>query len=384
VKAVGFFRSQTGRLLAAILVVLALGIATFRSSLGLGLIGPDSYAILVASQAESVRDVVSNLTQPLMAGRNTLVNFYRPVSQAFYLAAYALFGTHPLGYQCMNLLVHLLCAIAVVLLARIWTDRIAIGLLAGTIFVVHPATIQVVPFLPRIQDVLATLFGLGALLAHERVLRRATLCRWLVAGLLAALSFLTKETGLLFSGLLGLSHLLRASGPYLVRFAQVSNALLATVLPALVLRFVVLSQAGGYALELLQLPLWLFLRQLLYFLFDPYGAFGPTTALWAALSVPLGLCFVVHRRIALLLATWLGVLTGLYVYLGFFRPQPIVLSEWYIYPALPPVAIALAAIIVEGARRGQRWILRLTAAGADSLPGDRDHLQTPAGVLRLP
>jgi hypothetical protein len=358
-----FLRSSRARLGLALLLVAALGVSTFRHTVGLGLIGSDTYLLIAASGVESTDDAVAKLTQPLMGGRNIAVRFYRPASQGLFLVERALYGTNPLGYHLTGVAIHVLCAILLVLLARIWTGSLAAAALAGALLAIHPTSLEAVPFPARVQDMLATMFGLGALLAHESVLRRPSWARWLAASVLAALAFLSKETGLLFSGLLLMSHALRGQGTPAGRVLRAGGALALALVPALALRFSGLTEAGGYGSEFLQRPVE-FASRFLRLLLDPAQRFGSSTADWAALVAFAGLWVCVPLRIALLLVAWIAALLGAYLVLGFIHSRPIPLSAWYLYPALPAATISVSAVIVGAFRTGRRWVAAPALAGA--------------------
>jgi hypothetical protein len=366
-------------------VTAVLAVASYAWTLRLELIGADTLPLIAESRVRSVGDLVRALTGPVMGARNPVVEFYRPASQALFVGETALFGLEPLGYHVVGLLAHLACGAMTILLARSFTGDLGIAALAGAIFVIHPAVVASVPFPSRIQDVLATAFGLGALLAHERVLRSAAPARWIVVGLLAALAMLAKESGLLFAGLVVLSHVLRGTDRLPRRAGVVLAWLLSVLLPALWLRFEALGEPGGYRIGAFRIgspppdygsaffrlqatPLGL-VGTFLQCILDPARTLGIWGAFVAAAPL-LGLPALrgLRARGAFLFA-WILALLGAHAYLAFLHDKRFPLLPWYVYLALPAVSILLAASLVRGVRDLRRVWPAGVVAGAVLIVG---------------
>jgi len=113
---------------------------------------------------------------------------YRPVTALSFVLDHALFGYSALGYRVTDLVLH---AASGLLVAALWValtgDRGPAVLVPVLVLLGHPATEEVVPYVPRRSYLLATDFGVLALLAAWRAMRSERAATgWSVA---AAVSF---------------------------------------------------------------------------------------------------------------------------------------------------------------------------------------------------
>jgi tetratricopeptide (TPR) repeat protein len=118
----------------------------------------------------------------------------RRLTYATDLLDYRLWGERPFGFHLTNLLLHMLATALVYFAARAWTRANDAALVAAFVFAVHPLHVEAIASIANRKDVLALIFGLGALLAWLRV--RPALPRWLATGGLLALGLLSKEVAL--------------------------------------------------------------------------------------------------------------------------------------------------------------------------------------------
>jgi protein O-mannosyl-transferase len=257
----------------------------------------------------------------------------RPVAQLSFALNHYFSGLDPFAFKLTNLAIHLANGVLIFMLARrlfaslrVSTEQrralIAAGLLA-TAWLLHP--IQLLPVLHVVQRMtsLSAFFLLMALLCHMRG-REVDAPRsvgWLLLGwgIFWPLSFLSKETGLLFPFFALALELIvrRAAGGGLDSFARMF-ALLAGAVLALVVGYL-LSPLGdwlwaGYGLRSFSLVerlltegrvLWFYLGLILFPRLEEFGLFhddftlstgilSPWTTL-PALAGLLGLAWLVWR-----------------------------------------------------------------------------------------
>ncbi len=116
--------------------------------------------------------------------------FYRPLTLLSFRLDALVWGFSPFGFHLTNLLAHLGCSLAVMHLGNRLFDSPRAGLAAGLLFAVHPVHTESVSWISGRTDVLACLFGLGALL----LALRGTTASALGSALALALALLAKES----------------------------------------------------------------------------------------------------------------------------------------------------------------------------------------------
>ena len=87
---------QAERHLAILLAILGVVFFTYRDTLGMALLGFDTYAVILASRIRGVPDLAGTFTEVWMDGRLPLGDFYRPVSNLSISLDYAIWGNRSL------------------------------------------------------------------------------------------------------------------------------------------------------------------------------------------------------------------------------------------------------------------------------------------------
>ncbi|MFQ5748855.1 MAG: hypothetical protein ACE5H3_05275 [Planctomycetota bacterium] len=257
-----------------ILPALLLGAAVFvvyHSVLALGLLGHDTYPILLTSRIQNPADLLHDFTRILMDGRYP-ASFYRPLLCLSLALDQALFGLDPLPYQFENLLFFAASAVALFYLVRRMAGpgaRIA-PWAAALAFLLFPLQYEVLPVVGRRPETMAFLFTTLSILA---VLSPRNLARsrpGLLAGFLALLAILSKETGFLVVPLSFLAVLVmtdRSGGSARIRHAaRAALPQAAAAILLILVRWGVIGGLGGHAdaglSNLANLPV--FARRLLF------------------------------------------------------------------------------------------------------------------------
>jgi tetratricopeptide (TPR) repeat protein len=116
---------------------------------------------------------------------------YRPVTGFSYWVDHRLFGPEPFWFHLESVLWHAAASIALLLLLRrLWPEEPLLALLGAGLFAVHPVHTEAVSWISGRSEVLATFWGLVAILAHLQadrdtsgaaLFRAAALAAWLVA-----------------------------------------------------------------------------------------------------------------------------------------------------------------------------------------------------------
>lgn len=126
----------------------------------------------------------------------------KPLPLLLNKAIYPLFGTNPVGYHLMSLVLHAACTWCVLQLGTLLSGKLRVGLVAGLLFAVYPRHHQAVLWLAANQFVIVTLFGLGALICFSKYLERGGRRYYLTTWVCSLLALATNEAGIVFLFLL--------------------------------------------------------------------------------------------------------------------------------------------------------------------------------------
>ncbi|MFC1573158.1 hypothetical protein ACFL6M_06120 [Candidatus Eisenbacteria bacterium] len=236
-----------------VIVLLAMtAVVLIMKTHAYGLLGWDTYPIIVTSRVQSFGDFLGSFTEKLMDGRYA-GDFYRPVLNLSFAVDHAIWNLRPFGYQLTNLLLFLACAASLTLLARRLIGSSSIVAPLGTLvfFLLHPTHFEVIPAPARRPELLACLF-MTMSLAWQLSPRALSAVRasWKPA-LLALLAFGSKETALVLPLLSFICvYLYSPQRTASLRLRHAVKALLphiAALALALAVRFAVLGGMGGHA-----------------------------------------------------------------------------------------------------------------------------------------
>lgn len=143
------------------LLILA-AFAVYGPSLRNGFVWDDTALVLRDPLIRSWRLIPEGFRQFLFTDA-TASDFYRPLQRLTFTFDYALWGFSPGFYHLTNLLLHAFAAAALFLFAFELTRRWLPAALAALIWVIHPLNSSAVIYVAGRADLLAALFGFGAL-----------------------------------------------------------------------------------------------------------------------------------------------------------------------------------------------------------------------------
>lgn len=128
-------------------------------------------------------------------------HWYRPLNAVVYSVAHAVFGTWAPGYHAISVALHATNAVLIWALARrLLGATQAVAAFGAIAFAVHPATALATGAINARPDLLALLFTLVAVLAHDASLRGSRPKVMLAVGVAAYFAaMLSKETGALWT-----------------------------------------------------------------------------------------------------------------------------------------------------------------------------------------
>lgn len=177
--------------------------------------------------------------------------YFRPIFSTLLTINYAMFGTSPLGWHLVNVLIHGAVTLLVFLVSEEITGRRLVALVTAALFAVHPVHAEPVAWVSGVTDPLMALF---LLLSFYCYLRFRTNSRWYV--LACALGFyfvalLSKETAIALPLAVAYCELFhfRAEAPLSQRLIQTSKAVGLFIAPTVIyflMRLNALGLAGSF------------------------------------------------------------------------------------------------------------------------------------------
>lgn len=186
----------------AVAACLAAGVLFLRGTKDVGLMGWDTYPLIVESRVESVADFVGNFTEKLMDGRYQSA-FYRPLTNLSVALDFALWGLNPFGYQLTDAVLWAgTCVSLYFLLCGLTEGASRFAPFFGlAFFLFHPSHAEVVPVPARRPEAMCAMFMAMSLIwqlsSRSLRMRRPPI----VPALWALLAMLSKETALILPGL---------------------------------------------------------------------------------------------------------------------------------------------------------------------------------------
>ena len=143
-------------------------------------------------------------------------NLYRPVTVASFALNHAVGGLNPAGYHAVSILLHALCSVLVLLLARRFWPSGPGAIAAGLVFALHPVHTEAVAAAFGRSELLAAAGVLGVLVLHTGDYRAWFLPRPAVIAVsvfLFALAALAKESAFVLPALLVIADMATGRRP---------------------------------------------------------------------------------------------------------------------------------------------------------------------------
>jgi Tfp pilus assembly protein PilF len=149
------------RLLAGLLLLAAL---VYANTLFLSFVYDDNRQILENPYVHSFRYVEEIFTKTVWAfqGQEKVTSYYRPLMTFTYLLCHTVFGSLPIGYHLVNVLLNVVVVYLVYAVgARLFRDATR-GLIAGAVFALHPVHTEAVAWIASLPDLQLAVFYLMA------------------------------------------------------------------------------------------------------------------------------------------------------------------------------------------------------------------------------
>jgi len=188
-------KHQQHYLLAAILAVTA---AVYLATLQFGFVSDDVSLILNNPVIKDWHAAPYYFTHHMWAHQIPWTAYYRPIYMLLFRLEYASFGTNPVAWHAVNLLLHLTATALVYRLACQLLKGDYAPLMAAVLFGLHPSHVEVVSWIAANGDSLLTVFVLASMICYVRARYEIALSRrWMAWSVMFyALAVFTKEPGI--------------------------------------------------------------------------------------------------------------------------------------------------------------------------------------------
>jgi tetratricopeptide (TPR) repeat protein len=179
-------------------LLLLLALATYANSLLNGFIYDDFQQILENPYVHSFRHVRAIFTTSVWSfqGAEGILSYYRPLMTFGYMICWRLFGSVPLGYHIVSVVMNGAIVLLVFFLARRLFHDDVLSLTAATLFALHPVHTESVAWVAGVTDLELTLFYLLTFCLFLDISRVSRPGLWVRRILMAAsfgLALLSKE-----------------------------------------------------------------------------------------------------------------------------------------------------------------------------------------------
>ncbi len=304
-------------------------------------------------------DALQHLSMAGNAFRSLFLEvYYRPIVTLSLMLDAQIGGMAPWIYHGSNVVYHVIvCWLIYYLLRRLSVSSLP-ALLACLLFTVHPIVTQAVAWIPGRNDTLMLLFLLLMLLAYMNY-RESGIWYWLLAHwIFAGMALLTKETALIFPGIILLYHLVIARASWNSRTLIVSAGgwvfiiigwyLLKQSVVSMGVAHVQLVSLSAIAANF-RVPLEAFGKLLLPLHMSPYPTYSLLPTLAGIVAIVALTVFTVRRfskesRLRIFAIAWmvLLLLPGLFVHIDDTEQRFDYLeSRWY------GVAIGFVVLVAD-------------------------------------
>lgn len=152
-------------------------------------------------------------TAQAIEGRGKQSNYYRPIQLSIYSTIYKVVGPNPLVFHAVSIIAHFAAATVIFLLFFQLSRSYLQAFLISVIFLVHPVQTEAVSYISGFSDSLFVLFGILSLLLY----RQKRTAAYSLSAVFFLLSLLSKETGIVFLGIIVALHFIEFRRHSLIR-----------------------------------------------------------------------------------------------------------------------------------------------------------------------
>ena len=195
----------------AILLIL-IGLCTYIPSLS-GTLFWDDEDFITNNQYVKQQQITKLFTTQAVEGSGKPSNYYRPIQFSMYSFIYALEKDNPLPYHLLSIVFHIFASFAVYLMISTCIKKYSpqstsrenvanyMGIIISLIFLIHPIQTEAVSYVSGFSDPLVATFGFLSVWLYIQTENTKLPA---VSIILFCLALLSKESGIIFGGIIGL------------------------------------------------------------------------------------------------------------------------------------------------------------------------------------
>jgi protein O-mannosyl-transferase len=185
----------------AIIFIFLIGTIVFFNGLFNGFVGDDHQQLVENEAVRSLRNIPSFFSgSTFYNGQGTRLGgaYYKPFLTVGYSLVYAIFGSGPFGFHFFQMIIHIANACILFLIFKHFFRK-PLSFILSIIFLVHPINSEAAFYIAATQEVMFFFFGAIAFWILQNYKLKKNI---ILICILLLISLLSKETGILFFGLL--------------------------------------------------------------------------------------------------------------------------------------------------------------------------------------
>lgn len=204
-----------------ILLIILVGLITYVNIYSNDFLWDDEFLIQKNLFIRSFKYVPDIFQTPSGGGVGRLDNFYRPMQQIAYTFVFQIAGLVTWPFHLLNHLLHIINAVLIFLLLNKIFNKIYLSLFTSLLWVSHPIQTEAVTYMSGTADPLSLFFALTSFLFYisfkEKKNKKLNLTFYFLSILFFILSLLSKETMVIFPGILFLYDFIKSKDKFNIR-----------------------------------------------------------------------------------------------------------------------------------------------------------------------
>ena len=193
-----------------IFVILIAGLVAYSNIYKNQFLWDDEFMMQRNTFLQSFSNIPKIFTVSSSGGSGHLDNLYRPMQVVSYLFTFQIGGLNPLPFHILNILIHLSNAVLIFFLIKKIFKKDILAFFTSLLWVVHPIHTEAVTYMSGTPDPLITFFALMSFILYIKFRESSKLHYILLSALSFVFALFSKETIVIFPGLLVIYEFINA------------------------------------------------------------------------------------------------------------------------------------------------------------------------------